>query len=44
MWKITMEFVCARDIENKKCKQNFQEGYIFVNYHFEYPGDLRTIL
>jgi hypothetical protein len=44
MWKITMGFVCAKDIVNKKCKQNFQEGYLFVNYQFEYRGDLRAIL
>ena len=43
MWKISMGFVCAKDIENKKCKQNFQVGYLFLKYHFEYRGDLRGI-
>jgi hypothetical protein len=44
MWKITIGFVCAKDVENKKCKQNFQKGYLFVNYHFEYSGDLKALL
>jgi hypothetical protein len=35
MWKIRMGFVFAKGVENKKYKQNFQEGYPFVNYHSE---------
>jgi hypothetical protein len=44
MWNITVGFVCAKDVENKKYVQNFQAGYKFVNYHTAYRGDLRVIL